>query len=69
VELVDVKLRESRLAPLREQASRFGKSAAQLADLERQIDLDLRAVVRADEPRFDLTGMLDAFDALWARSR
>lgn len=67
LDLVDQKLAEVKRAPLARQPVRFGKSAAELEALERQIDRSLVAVVRFGEPRFDLGAMLDDFDALWGK--
>jgi len=66
--LVDAKLNAVRRPPLAEQPARFGKSQAELAVLERDIDRRLAAVLRWDEPRFDLEAMLDAFDRRWGKS-
>ncbi len=66
-ELLDQKLAEASRAPLAQQPARFGKAPEELAELERQIDRNLVAVVRLDEPRFDLSTVLDTFDRLWRK--
>lgn len=67
VGLVDSKLRETKAVPWAEQPPRFGIADKDLVRLERDIDRDLAAVLRRNEPRFDLARTLLQFDLLWGK--
>lgn len=66
--LVDQKLEEVPTPSLSEQPPGFGLTADQRADLEADIDLVLAPVLRRDEPRLDLAGVIAHYDRLWGRT-
>jgi hypothetical protein len=68
VALVDAKFEEERHPRLANAPARFGLTDAEYKQLQRAIDLDLAAVLRVDQPRFDLDTMLNHFDRLWGKS-
>ncbi len=67
--LVDAKLAELAAPTLTQQPASFGMTPAERAALKRAASEELRAVLRIDEPEFDLDAMLGRFDALWKKSR
>jgi len=68
--LVDQKLAESTAPPLSEQTESFGLTRTRRGALDRQLRSELRAVVRADAPPFDLDAMLRRFNDLgWLPER
>jgi len=65
--LVDAKLAEIGAKPLAEQLPSFGLTPARRLRLESSLQKDLPSVVRLGEPQLSLDGIIERFDALWAR--
>jgi len=65
VRLVDRKLAELGAPALRKQPGSFGVDARRLELLTASVETELRAVLRADAPIFDLHATLRSFDTLW----
>lgn len=66
--LVDQKLAELGAPTLSQQPGSFGMTSAERATLKRAAKEELRAVLRVDDPEFDLDAMLGRFDTLWNKS-
>lgn len=70
VEMVDRKLAELKALPLGQQPASFALgNGNRKAKLEASAKVELGAVLRADEPPFELQAMLDRFDRLWKKSK
>ncbi len=69
VQLVDRKLAELGARTLREQPPFFGLDARRLELLQASVNGELRAVLRADAPTFDLGATLRKFDKLWKKQK
>ncbi|MCC7104404.1 MAG: nucleotidyl transferase AbiEii/AbiGii toxin family protein [Chloroflexi bacterium] len=67
VELVDQKLAEMKRGPLADMPPSFGLTPAQRAHLSGPGLVRLAAVIRTDEPAFDLERMLARFNQLWQK--
>ena len=66
IQLVDAKLAELDAPPLREQPASFGAAAGpRRRELEASVARELQAVLRIDEPPFDLDATFERFNALW----
>jgi hypothetical protein len=66
IRLVDAKLAEIDAPPLREQPASFGAAAGpRRRALEASVARELQAVLRIDEPPFDLEATFERFNALW----
>jgi hypothetical protein len=68
VALTDQKLAEESARPLAEQPSGVALTAAKRRHLDTAGRRQLAAVVRVDEPAFDLGGTIAYYDALWVRA-
>lgn len=67
VKLVDQKLAELGAPALANQARSFGLVGRRRAAVQRSMERELAAVLRADAPAFDLDAMVAHFDELWRR--
>ncbi len=63
--LVDAKLAELKAVPLAEQAPSFALNPARRRELEVGLRVQLPAVLRVDEPAYDLNGTIERFNRLW----
>ena len=66
IALVDAKLAEVKQAPIRDQSTAFGLTAARRAAV-RASGKGLAAVVRLDEPDFDLDAVIAHYERLWGK--
>ncbi len=69
VDLVDLKLAEIGERDLAHQPARFGLVGARLRSVERARAKALEAVVRLDEPPFDLEQLIIVYDERWSAVR
>jgi hypothetical protein len=69
VHLTDRKLAEVGAAPLAEQPPRFGLVGERLRDLDQGRAKGLEAIVRLEEPQFDLDRVLQAYESMWRHLR
>lgn len=67
VGLVDAKLAEMGAPGIAEQPAHFGMTARELQALQADVNRNLQAVVRQNEPRFDLEAALARLDTLWGK--